>query len=76
MNIKEAIQILEQFKTVAGEDAPCNIEQLQLVGSSHLDYGADFGYSSRKAVRKVGYSVAATVQQPERGGPEAMNSVE
>lgn len=66
MNIKEAIQILEQFKSVAGEDAPCDIERLQLVGATHYDYESEgFGYSTRKAVKKVGYSVAVTIQRKD-----------
>jgi hypothetical protein len=64
MNIKEAIQILEQFKTIAGEDAPCDIERLQLVGASeYVIEEQPYSYTKRTGSRKVAYTVAATIMR-------------
>lgn len=64
MNIKEAIEILEQFKTIAGENAPCDIERLQLVGTSEFVFeDQPYGYTRRTGSRKVGYTVAATIMK-------------
>lgn len=63
MKIKEAIQILEQFKQIAGEDADCDIERLNLVGQAHADYGPnEYGLSRKKVEYKVGYTVGVSIR--------------
>ena len=58
MKLKEAIKILQDFQTVAGEDAQCDLGELRLVsGVSVQYYDRAYSYSREEKSRGVTYSV-------------------
>jgi hypothetical protein len=68
MKIKEAIKILQDFQTIAGEDAECDIGKLRLVSRVNVAYYDGYGYREKsEKARSIQYSVTCEQDVPQSG---------
>lgn len=66
MKLKEAIEILQAFTQVAGEDAEVSVHSFTLNSGLHIEYSSyGVGYGDREKSRKVIYTIDAVLPQAE-----------
>lgn len=74
MKLKEAIKILQDFRAVAGEDAICDLGELQLVSRVDVKYES-YGYSREvEKSQGIAYTVKARREADAMPGPHPLST--